>query len=193
MIWSISKIHNQRKKTALPFCFVLAFVFGKTLKSVKLNWTSQSCYTTTVPSLDLVSQTEVEAVQLNSGGGLDGGLLFELLLLALGWKAGPGHHVTQGAVGAARKAALQVHAVPRQLRDNHWHRWSGRSLCWQEGVKYLHICKLEYKTVWAKISYSLCTSESCVKQTCRVWMEPQAPFSTSPLVWGFRPGLDFMA
>lgn len=92
-------------------------------------------------SADLVPQTEVEAVQLDKGGGLNGGLLFELLLPALRWEAGPGHGVTQGAVGAARKAALQVDGVSCHLWGHHWYRWSGRLLCWQDRRQKIRCCE----------------------------------------------------
>lgn len=46
---------------------------------------------------------------------MDGGLLLELLLPALGREAGPGHHEAQGAAEAALEAAPQVDGVARHL------------------------------------------------------------------------------
>lgn len=137
--------------------------------TLKLKWTQQrSCLTTAAPASDLVPQTEVEAVQLDKGGGLDGGLLFELLLPALRWEAGPGHHVTQRAVGAAPEAALQVDGVSCDFWDDHWCRWTGRLLCWQERSRniwyFMHNCrenKANRSVFFYEISKSKCSMNSC--------------------------------
>lgn len=73
----------------------------------------------------LVSQSQVEAIQLDEGRCLDGGLPPELLPPALQTQeAKPGHHVTQRAAGAngdACEVAGEVDGTTCPLGDNRWH------------------------------------------------------------------------